>query len=477
MKKFLPLLLCLLVLITSAFAENAGQPAPGASFIGTWIENDGFGTLTLRADGTSHMLYYDNTVTECHWEPTESGGRFTDGQWLNSPMKLLDDNTLSVADGWMVFTREGFLPATDQALLLDATPVGDEGLPFLGEWTLVSLIEEGIEYDPALLSITMTIRFNADGTVLTNDGMGDYTTTWSVSYGSAVVEGDILTISENGQLICNVSDGSMIFDPVLPEIPEPMATEPVATEPVAAEPVATEPVATEPVAAESEITFTPVGEEGAAFLGTWTLEAIDAEGMTMSPDLLGMSMTLTFTEDGRLTFTDDLDTEVTSWAVEGGTAIVEDLPLTLTEDGKLVMTDDGAAMIFTQGEVAPANESSDADELMALLEILALLEETGSDDAGFDYVDTKFVCTQFSTSGVTLDAATLGSEYAVFFRSNNTADLTLAGYTIENLPYVISEDGVYVINYYGAFFNCTPTETGFDVDYYGTMTLHCAPAV
>lgn len=455
MKKVLPLLLCILVLISSAFSESAGQPASEASFVGIWIENDGYGTLTLRLDGTAHMLYYDDTVTECHWEITEDGGRFTDGQWLNSPMKLLDDNTLSVANGWMVFTREGFLPTTDPAILLDATPVGDEGLPFLGEWKLVSLIMEGEEYDPSLFEMTMTFRFNADGTVLTNDGMTDYTTTWAVSYGSAVVEGDILTISENGQLIYNVADGSMIFDPVLPEIPVPEATEPAFTEPEATEPEMTVP----------ELTFTPVGEEGAAFLGTWTLEAIEAEGM---------SMTLTFTADGQAIFTDDLETEITAWHVENGAAIIEGSPLTLTEDGKLIMSEDGASMIFTQGEL-PADES-DADDLLALLELLALMEEVSSDAPAFDYLDTRFVCTQFSSSGTTLDASMLGAEYAVYFRENGTADLTMAGYTIENLPYTIDEYGTYVINYYGAFFNCVPTETGFDVDYYGTMTLHCTPA-
>ena len=469
MRKFLPLLLCILVLISSAFSESAGQPASEASFIGTWIENDGYGTLTLRLDGTAHMLYYDDTVTECHWEITEDGGRFTDGQWLNSPMKLLDDNTLSVANGWMVFTREGFLPTTDPAILLDATPVGDEGLPFLGEWKLVSLIMEGEEYAPSLFEMTMTLRFNADGTVLTNDGMTDYTTTWAVSYDSAVVEGDILTISENGQLIYNAADGSMIFDPVQPEIPEPEAAEPESTEPVV-----TAPESSEPAVAEPELTFIPVGEEGAAFLGTWTLEAIEAEGMTMNPALLGMSMTLTFTEDGQVSFTDDLETEITAWHVEDGVAIIEGSPLTLTEEGKLIMTEDGASMIFTQGE--PAADESDADDLLALLELLALMEEISDDAPTFDYLNTRFVCTQFSSSGATLDASMLGAEYAVYFRESGTADLTLAGYTIENLPYTIDESGTYVINYYGAFFSCVPTETGFDVDYYGTMTLHCTPA-
>ena len=34
----------------------------------------------------------------------------------------------------------------------------------------------------------------------------------------------------------------------------------------------------------------------------------------------------------------------------------------------------------------------------------------------------------------------------------------------------------FVINYYGTMFNAVLTETGFDMDYYGTMTLHFVPA-
>ena len=120
MKRLLSLLLMLTMLTMTAFAKSSDLA--GSGFIGVWIENDGYGTLTLRLDGTSEMVYYDNTVTECHWALTEEGAKFLDGQWLNSPMALLDENTLSVANGWMIFTREGFLPTTDTALLLAPSP-------------------------------------------------------------------------------------------------------------------------------------------------------------------------------------------------------------------------------------------------------------------------------------------------------------------------------------------------------------------
>ena len=37
-------------------------------------------------------------------------------------------------------------------------------------------------------------------------------------------------------------------------------------------------------------------------------------------------------------------------------------------------------------------------------------------------------------------------------------------------------DGQYIINYFGTNFTCTPTETGYDMDYYGTMIMHFTPA-
>ena len=165
MKRITSLLLTLLLFLCPlALAEESGFP-------GVWIENDGYGTLVILADGTARMDYYDGTVTECHWALTDEGAKFTDGMWLNSPMELPEANTLRVADGWMVFTREGFLPVTDPALLLGAEPVGEDGEPFLGGWELTLLIIEGEEVAPSLFGMTMDITFNADGTVVTDDGL------------------------------------------------------------------------------------------------------------------------------------------------------------------------------------------------------------------------------------------------------------------------------------------------------------------
>ncbi len=331
MKRLLALLLGCMLLCSLATAEQA------SSYVGVWIENDGYGTLTIRANGTARMDYYDGTVTETTWGLTENGYCFGEGMWYNSPLELLDENTLSVSDGWMIFTREGFLPTTDEALLLGAEPVGEEGEPFLGPWTLV---------------------------------------------------------------------------------------------------------------------------------------LIEAEGMQMDPALLGMHMTLTFSEDGTVLYDDGLETNAMPWYVENGAAIVDGLPLTINEEGQLIMDDGEAAMIFTQGEAEPAEALSEEELLLALL---AMMEEASNDSAAFDPLDTKFVCAQYTVGTVTLDGATLGAEYSVLFHEDGTADLTLGGILMPGVPYSITGDGVYSVGYYGMIYNCTPTDAGFDMDYFGTMTLHLVP--
>ena len=454
MKRILALLVAFVMLALPVLAES--------DFPGVWIETEGYGTLTIFADGTARMEYYDGTVTENPWVSTDEGAKFTEGQWFNSPMVLLDDNTLSVADGWMIFAREGFLPTTDETLLLGAVPVGEAGYPFCGTWALEAIVADGETFDPAMLGISLELTLSSNGLAISHDGVDAYTTTWFESYGNAVVEGDVLALNEEGKLIMEDADGQMIVTPIESEFAEPEEPEVEIIEP------ATEVI--EPAAS-----FTPVGEEGLPFLGLWTLTMMDMDGMQMDPAMLGMTMVLTFHEDGSVVSDDGFEPFTTAWYVENGAAIVDGMALTLDEEGKLVMADEGGTLIFTPGEAAPATELSEEEQLMALLALMMQLEEVDG-DTGFDCLNTKFICQQYSIDGITLDGATLGAEYSVIFHENNTADLTLGGILMENVPYSITDEGVYAVNYYGIVYNCTPTDTGFDLDYYGTMTLHCTPA-
>jgi len=599
MKRFLLLLLCLL-LCTPALAE---PPASVAGFVGVWIETDDYGTLTIRLDGTADMLYYDGTESSFRWEETETGARFTDGMWYNSPMELLDGNTLSVANGWMVFAREGFLPTTDEALLLGATPVGEDGTPFLGKWDLTLLVLEGQEVDPALFDMVMTLTFHENGLVVSDDGWEPYTTTWLASYGSAVIEGDILTIDEEDRLVYNAADGQMIFVRVIEETPTPEPTAEPTPEPTV-EPTA-EPTAEpddDPFAEPAPAVPVPVSGDALALTGTWTLISIDMDGMTLDPALFGITLIVTLNEDGTASVDDGEEVSEGVWQYADGAALLDGMPLVLNDEGCLVMEEDGSRMVFTQGEVAPGEAPSEIEQWLALMalmesvsgteEDLSLLPEelqpfvgewhlcycatggltgdlrtygvTGTlvlhadgsgvlsgvaDEEGFWYddegvirfgesgmpmqllgdpempmdlflqygsemggymifhqdeeavwdpamlpaataapaasapaggsgtllTDTRYVCRQYTAAGMTMDADLLGAEYALVFHES-TADMTLGGFTIENLPYSVTEDGRYSINYFGTLFVCTPTESGLDMDYYGTMIMHFVPA-
>ena len=98
-------------------------------------------------------------------------------------------------------------------------------------------------------------------------------------------------------------------------------------------------------------------------------------------------------------------------------------------------------------------------------------------------LERKFVAATYTSFGQTMDAAMLGGEYSMVFHENGSCDFSMAGMAMPNLPWGmqkvavgLEEKDAFVINYYGAMFNAVLTETGFDMDYYGTMTLHFVPA-
>ena len=489
MKRLISLLLCILMISSAALAEGVIQACVDSSLVGVWIENEGYGTLTLFADGTSEMIYYDNTVTECHWNVTADGARFLDGQWYNSPMTLLDANTLSVADGWMIFTREGFLPTTDPALLLNAQPVGEEGAPFLGKWNLVSIISDGTTMSPDLLGMYMALTFNADGTVLSEDDLDAYTTTWFVSYGNAVMEGHVLFFNEEGQLVTEDEETVLIFSRDESQADAPSSEADDAPPEAAGTPSEDDELLALLALFALMEEASDLPEDHRGFVGQWHLCYVATGGLT--GDLRQMGVT------GMLTLEEDY-TGVISGVADESSVWYED------EEGTIRFGEVGMPMYLLGDATSPSGVFLQYGSQMGGYMIFSLNEHAVWDPAAYELqppapavtsapaasaavpapaaagtrplFSTRYVCTTYTAGGYTADAAMLGVEYALYFREDGTCDLTIAGATVSNLPYSINESGVYVINYFGTPFHCIPTEAGIDLDFYGTMTLHCTPA-
>ena len=82
-----------------------------------------------------------------------------------------------------------------------------------------------------------------------------------------------------------------------------------------------------------------------------------------------------------------------------------------------------------------------------------------------------------------MDASTLGVEYSIIFHANGTCDFVMGGINTPGLGWGLNQVSMgltqvdaFVVNYYGVNYNFIPTETGFDMDFYGTMNLHFVPA-
>jgi len=89
-------------------------------------------------------------------------------------------------------------------------------------------------------------------------------------------------------------------------------------------------------------------------------------------------------------------------------------------------------------------------------------------------METCYVCVKYRVEGFEGDAAMLGARYDVTFHANGTADITIAGMTLNNMSYS-REGSDLVVDYAGNPMRCTPTETGLDLDYFGTMTMVMVP--
>jgi len=105
--------------------------------------------------------------------------------------------------------------------------------------------------------------------------------------------------------------------------------------------------------------------EPADILGTWYLNAMEVDGMSMNPAMFGMELAMTLEEGGtaRMQMSGEDDTMGT-WVIDGDEVTIEmdgeGLVFTI-EDGNLVASEDEMKMVFgkeqaedTSAEIAPA---------------------------------------------------------------------------------------------------------------------------
>ena len=184
-----------------------------------------------------------------------------------------------------------------------------------------------------------------------------------------------------------------------------------------------------PVLAESTEAFSPVG--------TWYLIGASAQGVTVSPEQLGMEMSITLNEDGTalLTLTGEEDS-TGSWTSDGSTVTVDDgvdvIELSVNEDGTLSGEAGGAIMIF-------ATEIPEATPAAAPLEAVALEDFNG------EWVAVKgmMMGVEVSLESLGMNMSLLIEDGAITPTTDGVAEETVQG-TLEGNALLFTDDGVTV---------------------------------
>lgn len=220
----------------------------------------------------------------------------------------------------------------------------------------------------------------------------------------------------------------------------------------------------EPTLVPTAAPAAPVGEEGAAFVGTWQAVIMEMDGEAFSVADLGAEMSLTLNADGTAESFDGESTLTDTWRVENGAVVMTDMLLTLDAEGQLVAEMDGTKLIFVKGDgtaapVTPVEPVADAPSASDLN----------------SRMDVRYVCQSAETGGITQDAYALGAEYAMTLHADGTADLVIAGIPVPGLSWTQADD-IITLDYYGTPMAAAMTETGFDLNFFDSMLLHMVPA-
>ena len=435
---------------------KAGGAAPSGpeTALGTW--EDKYKTLYVNEDGTIELVYKsDGYTSRMTWEVMDGNAVVMEGLWENMPLTA-ENGVLTLTDGSYVaeFTRVGEAPAVYVGPGMGAAPAvpsasagtGIDYVPsvaddFIGGWICTA--------DPGMQILIL------EDEVSLIDGDGCYSTTWAVVNGAAEIDGMTLYITDNYTVgILDMYGEQATFERGYVEKPKTSA----------------------PAPSDGGNAGTQVSSELQAYVGTWHLCYLATGGLEGDLRSMGLTGKLVLNADGTGVMT-GLSDESGSWYDDEGQVRFGDsgMPIFLLDGGFLRYgTEMSGYMVFSQNESATWSPAPAATPVPA--PTAAPAAPAAPNGGNVERLNVKFVCKTYTSAGYTMDASMLGAEYALVFHDNGMADFTMAGFTANNLPYTVTAEGVYAINYYGTMFNCTPTDAGFDMDFYGTMMMHFVPA-
>lgn len=327
-----------------------------------------------------------------------------------------------------------------------AAAISDEDIErFGGLWYLNTISQDGMEMSAADAGMEITIQLNEDGTsTMTMDEAAEGL--WTVDGDTVIisVEGtdDVAFTGADGTLTASDAGMTLVFgrEPARP----------------------------------GYIPGAPTEAEGPdAFNGTWECRYASIYGMTMPvemfgdslADLLGME-SLTFEirgSDVRM-----LGAEAAkAFDFSDGILSTQDSPacaLTLLDDGMMACAINEGTLYFertsedsTLPELTPEPTPEPTATPEPTPEPTATPEPTPEPTAtpeptpepapigeAFPATNARYVCTGASVNGHNVDVSALGGAYEAIFRANGTADITLAGTSLDSVDWECESDAVFV---------------------------------
>lgn len=437
---------------SQAPAGAAGAVAGTAEdFVGVWNASVmDLGGMTMNAADLGMVMDLtinaDGTITMFDGESTETGTwTLVDGKvdvMGEMTLEMTEDGRMALAEdgATMFFVRAEGGVSEPTAPMAEVFAVPGEMEDFAGMWFGASIEMEGMTMALSDIGMTMEINMMADGTITLFDGETTENGVWTLVDGKADIDGMICTLMSDGTMVAEDPEGAKVI-------------------------------------------FT-------GFIGEWKACYMSTGGLTGDLRSMGITSTLILNADG----TGSVDfpaAEEGIWYNEDGVLRFGEagMPIELLSGGFLKFGSDMAGYVVYSRDENAVWDPNAAPAATAVPEPIVdptAIPTQGSAGGEIDMnarMGVKYVAKTYSAFGQTMDASVLGAEYSVLFRENGTCDFGIAGMVVPNLPWGLQKVAVglnemdaFVINYYGTMFNVVPTAEGFDMDYYGTMTLHLVAA-